>query len=259
MDTILADLPFPTNELYTTYSPEQITTLETDFSWLVTPLYNASQALLATPFFSWLDSLREPKAFRQAASQLYYHSTTFPKIIGIMLGLTRLDEQKLMPFYASHAYGEADHSELLLKWMLKYHLLDKATDINKVIVTPETNACINFGYRMAIAHDRDKWVVGMNCGIERCSQQLFSYLAPKMRALGCGDYYFDIHQHADVHHSIMGLQYLPKIAPDSEHAKQLVMLGLEAISVWCAMLHSWMDERAVLPRFNINGELISPP
>ena len=65
--------------------------------------------------------------------------------MGLMLGMTPMSENHMMPFYAKHAYGEADHHEMLMRWMLKHKLLQRQ-DMEYVIPTPETNACVNLAY-----------------------------------------------------------------------------------------------------------------
>jgi len=119
----------------------------------------ASDTVRAMPFFEWLKKIQSPRDFKQAAEQLYYHSATFLKVIGIMLGLTPMSENHMMPFYAKHAFCEADHHAMLMVWMLRHKLLFSATEIETVTPTIETNACVNYAYQMAIEQDRDKWLV----------------------------------------------------------------------------------------------------
>jgi len=223
-------------------------------AWIVKPLYRASDALLEMPFFEWVKGLRSPQEFKPAAVQLYYHSATFPKVMGIMLGLTPMSENHMMPFYAKHAFGEADHHAMLMDWMLRHQLLAAADEINAVIPTTETNACVNYAYQMAIEQDRDKWLVGLNSGIERCSNDFFKVVAPKMHEMGAGDAYFDVHVEADEHHSIMGLEYIAPQNANSARGAALIAKALEGISLWAAMLHSWIGVD-LHPRCNLDGSL----
>jgi len=232
----------------------QINALRKQHAWIAEPLIRACDEVAKMPFFQWLEALKSPHEFLSAAQQLYYHSATFPKVMGLMLGISAMGENHMMPFYAKHAFSESDHHELLLQWMLKHSLLDRREQIKEVILSTETNACINQAYQLAIAQDRDMWIIAINCGIERCSNEFFKMVAPKMRELGAGDLYFDLHVEADEHHSIMGLKYLPQVDPNSFRAKQLVAKGLEAISLWAAMLHSWID-MDIHPKFNLDGSL----
>jgi len=187
--------------------------------------------------------------------QLYYHSATFPKVMGLMLGMTPLSENHMMPFYSEHASGEATHHQMLLKWMLEHRVIDDLAEIKNVITTPETNACVNLAYQMAVEQDRDKWLVALNCGIERCSNDFFKVVAPKMHQLGAGDPYFDVHVDADEHHSIMGLEYISNDLSDQRKAV-LIAKSLEGITLWAAMLHSWIGV-TVFPVFNPYGALAS--
>lgn len=222
--------------------------------WITAPIYQASNIVKTLPFFQWLEQLQSPQEFNSAAVQLYYHSATFPKVMGLMLGLTSLKENSMMPFYAQHAFGEADHHQMLMEWMLKHKILKHPQEIDNVIPTLETNACINLAYQLAIEQDRAKWLVTVNSGIERCSNDFFKAVAPKMRQLGAGDPYFDIHVEADEHHSIMGMDYIEPLDPQSPLAKALIAKALEGISLWAGMLHSWIG-MDLIPHFDLDGSL----
>lgn len=235
---------------------QQLSKLEHQHRWLTGPLYAASDAVLKMPFYSWLDEIDNAKTFGKAAKQLYYHSATFPKVLGLMLGLSSQKDNGMMPFYAKHIFGEADHYQLLLQWMLQNGIIGKFSDVDDVILTPETNACINFAYRLAAEQDKEKWLVAINSGIERCSNHFFQRASKKMHEIGAGHIYFDVHVEADEHHSIMGLAHIEPHAYDSVRGQQLIASALEAVSLWAAMLHSWIGI-SIHPQFNLQGDLIA--
>jgi heme oxygenase-like protein len=245
---------YTSQAVYAEVDITQLALLRQRHAWIVEPLYRASAVVRAMPFFRWVQGLRSPRDFKPAAVQLYYHSATFPKVMGLMLALTPMSENSMMPFYAKHAFGEADHHAMLMDWMLRYGLLASAEEITAVIPTTETNACVNYAYQMAIEQDRDKWLVGLNSGIERCSNDFFKVVAPKMHAIGAGDAYFDVHVEADEHHSIMGLEYVAPQDAQSARGKILIAKALEGISLWAAMLHSWIGVD-LHPRFSLDGSL----
>lgn len=242
--------------VYQALNHNHLLQIEKNHEWLTKALYRASDAILEMPFFEWLSEIKSVEQFAVVGKQLYYHSATFPKVLGLMLGLTAHNENAMMPFYAKHAFGEADHHQLLARWMLKHNLIYRYEEIDEVIVTTETNACINLAYQLAAEQDREKWIVAINCSIERCSNDFFKRVAPKMHELDAGDIYFDIHVEADEHHSIMGLEYIQPYAYDSVRAKQLIAKALEATSLWASMLHSWIGVN-IHPKFDLSGNLIS--
>lgn len=221
-------------------------------AWLVEPLYAASESVKQMPFFGWVKELGSAQEFKRVAEQLYYHSATFPKVMGIMLGLTPMSENGMMPFYSKHAHGESDHHMLLRRWMLRHGLIADDAELEQVITTSATNACVNLAYQLAVEQDREKWLVTINSGIERCSNDFFKAVAPKMHELGAGDIYFDVHVEADEHHSIMGLEYLSDIDPLSHRAKVLLSKALEGVSLWASMIHSWIGVNAS-PAFELDG------
>jgi len=243
-----------TESKYEAIDQAKLDALRAKHAWLVEPLYAASDLVAKMPFYRWVKELRSPQEFKCVAEQLYYHSATFPKVMGLMMGLTPMSENFMMPFYAKHAFGEADHHMMLRDWMLRHGLINSAADIDLVITGTETNACVNLAYQLACDQDRDKWLVTVNSGIERCSNDFFKMVAPKMHELGVGDMYFDVHIEADEHHSIMGLEYLSEIDPSSHRAKVLLSKALEGVSLWASMIHSWIG-MTVPTTFKLDGSL----
>jgi Iron-containing redox enzyme len=240
---------------YAVISQQVLDQIASRYSWIAEPISRASDYVSEMPFFDFVDSMVSPADFRECAVQLWYHSATFPKVMGLMLGLTPLAENHMMSFYSEHAHGEAPHHQMLMDWILRHKLLERERQIADIVPTLETNACVNFSYQMAIEQNRDKWLVALNCGIERCSNQFFKALSPKMHALGAGDGYFDVHVEADEHHSIMGLDYIRKDLTTKEQ-EVLVRKAMEGISLWAAMIHSWIGMSA-LPVFDLDGSLLA--
>lgn len=240
---------------YDEVNMDEMNALQSRYAWIAEPIIRASEAITLMPFFTWIEELSSAQQFSDCAQQLFYHSATFPKVMGLMLATTPHSENSMMPFYAKHAFGEADHHELLMMWMLKQGILRKRHDIEDVILTPETNACINMAYQLAIEQDREKWIVAVNCGIERCSNDFFKAIAPMMRKLGAGDTYFDLHVEADEFHSIMGLKYLQETPNSLTRRRQLIAKGLESVSLWAAMIHSWIGV-SIHPQFSLDGRLL---
>lgn len=239
---------------YETVTQAEIDRIRDQHTWIVEPIYRASTLVQQMPFFDWIANLRSPQEFKSAAVQLFYHSATFPKVMGLMLGTTPLTENHMMSFYAKHAFGEVDHHEMLMRWMLIHGLIQDRSEMSHIIPTPETNACVNLAYQMAIEGDRTKWIVTLNSGIERCSNDFFKAVAPKMHELGAGDPYFDVHVEADEHHSIMGMDWIEPQDPESPRGRQLIAKALEGITLWAAMLHSWIDIE-LFPVFELDGSL----
>jgi len=138
--------------------------------------------------------------------------------------------------------------------MLKHKLL-QWQDMEYVIPTIEINACVNLAYQLAMEQDRSKWLITINSGIKRCLNDFFKAVAPKMHEIGAGDAYFDIHVGADEHHSIMGMDYIEPQDPESPRGRDLIAKGLEGISLWAAMLYSWISIE-MFPYFLANHILI---
>ena len=245
-----------TAEKYHVVTEEELERVRQQHSWVADPIIKASEEILKEPFFQWLKNVKSVQELKPVVTQLWYHSATFPKVMGLMLGLTSLKENHMAPFYALHIYGEADHSEMLMKWMLKQGILKDRSEIEEVIPTVATNACVNLVYQMAIEQDRSKWLACLNSGIERCSNHFFKEMSEKLNQLNANDPYFTVHVEADEHHSILGLDHLEE-AKDPFRREVIVLKALEGISVWGFMLNSWIGVNR-MPEFDLNGSLLNP-
>ncbi|MEJ1379897.1 MAG: hypothetical protein RPU73_03415, partial [Candidatus Sedimenticola sp. (ex Thyasira tokunagai)] len=82
----------------------KLSRLYKEHKWILKPIDHASATVLGMPFFTWIKDIESPVDFKQSAQQLYFHSAKFPKVMGLMLGLTPMSENHMMPFYAQHAY-----------------------------------------------------------------------------------------------------------------------------------------------------------
>lgn len=239
---------------YEVVTEEQVKKVHEAHSWISEPINAASEKILEEPFFKWLENVKDVAEFKKFTPQLWYHSATFPKVMGLMLALTPLSENHMMPFYSLHIYGEADHHEMLMDWMLEHKILNEKSEIDYVIPTIATNACVNLVYQIALERDRAKWLACLNSGIERCSNHLFIKLSNKLEKLNANHDYFKVHVEADTFHSIMGLEYLDSDLSDFQ--KEVILTkALEGISLWGFMLNSWIGINR-MPQFDLKGNLI---
>lgn len=88
--------------------------LQTKHEWIVKPIYTAVHHVQEMPFFEWVNGIKIPQEFKPVSTQIYFHSVTFPKVMGIMMSQTPLSESFMLPFYAEHAYTEAPHHQMLM-------------------------------------------------------------------------------------------------------------------------------------------------
>ncbi|MFN8391848.1 MAG: rhodanese-like domain-containing protein [Bdellovibrionota bacterium] len=209
--------------------------------WLTKPLFRASNFVRHTPFYRWAAQLQSPEAFLPVARNLWHHSVTFPQVMGGMLARTSLVNHRLFGHYARHLMEEVEHHNWLAEWLVERGLIASDAELVAFQPTPETRTCIQLGWDLVEAGDPELWMVTLNSAIERLSNDLFKVLARRMRELSAGHRYFDVHVGADEFHSIMGLQYVEPPEPDSERARKLTQWALKGVTVWCDMLHSWID------------------
>lgn len=211
--------------------------------WLLKPLERSIDDGRVSPFFEWVENIRKPTDFAPAAQQIFWHSLSFPRAIGLMMAGISFEASEVLPVLSKHAFEEADHHILLSRWMIKHGLIGQHSELKGFAPSLETSACINVGYEIALQRDVEKWLVVYNCAIEACSQQLFQVLASQMTSIGCGDKYFDIHVGADEEHKRMGLDFIGDHSPTSLRGRELVDKGLESVALWRRMLDSWVPRR----------------
>ena len=118
-----------------------------------------------------------------------------------------------------------------------------------------TNNCVNLGYQLAIERDYELWIVMVNLAVERAFLSLFTALNAKVNELNAGHDYFRIHVTADVEHSLNGLEYIEQLDANSRKGSFLIKKGLESLSIWTTMTHSWLGHN-IRPHFDNNGKII---
>jgi heme oxygenase-like protein len=231
---------------------QQVESLRRQYAWLVEPIERASMSLLDLPFFCWLRSIEHPLEFKPVAGQLFYHAATFPRVMGLLLELTPMRDDRREPFHARRSQVGVDRHALLMRWMIEHRLLDSPREIEGVVPTPETNACVNLACQVALERHRAQWLGCLNAGIECCSNDFFKVTAPLMHRLGAGDPFFDVHVDAD--DGSLGVGYLPPMEPSGPTQVELLALTMDGISLWTAMLHSWIGLQTQ-PYFDCDGNM----
>lgn len=225
--------------------------IRNEHQWLLMPINSAVAHVEKLPFFDWLKNIESPQAFKPVASQIFHHSSTLPKAIGMMLAATPVRRGTLYSVYAEHAHEEADHHLLLLDWMLRNKIITDTNEVYNGEPTLETSACINMGYEFALVGDHDGWLAVINSAVELCFWNFFKVTSRRMHQIGTPHKYFDVHVVADENHSTMGLKYLNG-ALNMNERRRLIRKALDGISLWTAMVHSWVGIQN-LPRFDENG------
>lgn len=228
--------------------------IENDYLWLLNPIRTAFSEVRKTPFFDWLEQISSPQEFTPVANQIFFHSNTFPKAIGLMLSMIPAHKGEIYKIVAEHAFDEADHHLLLLDWMINHNIVENKEQVLKLSPTIETNNCINLGYQIAMERNIETWLVCINCAIEFCFYQFFIVTSKKMHSLNAGHFYFDTHVEADQFHSIMGLQFLQNDKYTEQEKDELITKSLNSISLWCAMANSWINHDC-FPKFNLKGHI----
>ncbi len=232
-----------------------IETLREEHQWILKPIENAIKEIEKLPFYMSMEKINTVAELFPITRQLFHHSVTFPKAIGLMLSTTSVENGYLYKMYSEHAFEEATHHLMLFDWMKKNNGVKEITELFEEKANSATNNCINLGYQLAIERDYELWIVMINLAIERAFLSLFSILNDKVNKLCVGHEYFSIHVVADVGHSLSGLEYLKVLDPKSRKGSFLIKKSLDSLSVWTTMIHSWIDVN-LRPHFNNDGLII---
>nr|VFJ51294.1 MAG: Iron-containing redox enzyme [Candidatus Kentron sp. DK]VFJ67418.1 MAG: Iron-containing redox enzyme [Candidatus Kentron sp. DK] len=237
-------------------SNEKYDALVNKHSWILEPIENAVSKIGEMEFFRYLTSVDDIGQLKPIVRQLFHHSVSFPKSIGLRLASTPIEKGFLYPAFAAHAHDEANHHLLLFNWMSENNLIGSVEELFKEGANTETNACIDLGYQMAAEEDYEQWILSVNCSIERCFLLLFEIMNKKTNDLGFGHEYFSVHVEADNEHIFYGLEFVDKQSSESERGQFLLKKSFESMAVWTTMVHSWLNID-VKPVFAPDGNMIS--
>lgn len=239
------------------YDADQITEklikARSDHQWLIQIIDKVEKESQSMPFYQSILKASQIEDFQWTA-QLFHHSRTLPRFIGLVLSLD--SDDSMMRFYAEHLSNESPHSSWLLEWMISHGIVPSESEACLKKPSIATNACINYGARLAYSNDREAWLIGINCGIEKASHQLFSSIEPVLSKIGVSHWYFKTHVTADKHHSTEALTLIEPLDPESKRAMYLRDLLLEGLSLWYGMLNSWVGSNYT-PLFKDDGSLIN--
>jgi len=68
---------------YQNVTQAQLDAVRQKHAWLVQPIEKASDHVLSMPFFTFVRQLKSVHDFSFCAQQLWHHSATFPKVMGL--------------------------------------------------------------------------------------------------------------------------------------------------------------------------------
>jgi pyrroloquinoline quinone (PQQ) biosynthesis protein C len=233
-------------------TPDNIIKAQNEHRWLIQIIERVEQESRFMPFYQSILRANQIEDFKWTV-QLFHHSRTLPRFIGLVL--SQESDDSMMRFYAEHLSNEAPHSSWLLEWMTHHGIVRSEREACLMKPSVTTNSCINYGARLAQSNDREAWLIGINCGIEKASHQLFSTIEPILSEVGLSHIYFRTHVVADKHHSTEALTLVNRLDPQSERALYLRDLLLEGLSLWYGMLNSWVGVNYI-PLFNGDGSLL---
>jgi hypothetical protein len=83
----MAQLTSTSADHYEAIDPAELARIQIKHSWITEPIFQATEIVREMPF-SIASNLDSPEEFLPAAVQLFHHSATFPKVMGLMLGTT---------------------------------------------------------------------------------------------------------------------------------------------------------------------------
>jgi pyrroloquinoline quinone (PQQ) biosynthesis protein C len=170
--------------------------------------------------------------------QLYHLSADFTAATALRYG--KCDDPRFRDAFAEHAAEEVEHPAQLAKWMHEFGFLKSDELPNSV---PPNLATLSLGayfirsvMREPFAHQ----VITLNLMTESIAVDFYNQINPKLAELGFTPKgYWLVHQEADVHHQVLGLDLIPQCPKDSPMGLQYLRTVQDVATLWQQVLDSW--------------------
>jgi pyrroloquinoline quinone (PQQ) biosynthesis protein C len=170
--------------------------------------------------------------------QLYYLSSDFTAAAALRYG--KCDDPRFRDVFAEHAAEEVDHPAKLANWMREFGFLkldELPTSVPPNLATLSLGAYfIRSVIREPLAHQ----IITLNLMTESIAVDFYGQVNPKLAELGLTpkDYWL-VHQEADMHHQVLGLDLIPQYPKDSPMGATYIQTVHEVTQLWRQVFDSW--------------------
>lgn len=170
--------------------------------------------------------------------QLYHLSADFTAATALRYG--KCDDFRFRDAFAEHAAEEIEHPTQLAKWMLEFGFLKPDEWPTSVPPNLATLALGSYFIRSVIREPFAHQIITLNLMTESIAVDFYAQVNPKLGELGLTpkDYWL-VHQEADTHHQVLGLDLIPQCPKDSPMGADYIRTVHEVTQLWRQLLDSW--------------------
>jgi Iron-containing redox enzyme len=170
--------------------------------------------------------------------QLYHLSADFTAATALRYG--KCDDPRFRDAFAEHAAEEVEHPAQLAKWMREFGFLTPDRLPTSVPPNLATLALGAYFIRSVIREPFAHQIITLNLMTESIAVDFYAQVNPKLTQLGLTPKeYWLVHQEADTHHQVLGLDLIPQYLQDSPLGAEYLRTVYEVTQLWQQLFDSW--------------------
>jgi pyrroloquinoline quinone (PQQ) biosynthesis protein C len=172
---------------------------------------------------------------------LYHLSADFTAATALRYG--KCDDPRFRDAFAEHAAEEVEHPAQLAKWMREFGFLKSNELPTSVPPNLATLALGSYFIRSVIREPFAHQIITLNLMTESIAVDFYAHINPKLAELGLTPKgYWLVHQEADMHHQVLGLDLIPQSTQDSPMGSNYLQTVHEVTQLWQQVFDSWNQE-----------------
>lgn len=170
--------------------------------------------------------------------QLYHISADFTAATALRYG--KCDDPRFRDAFAEHAAEEVEHPAQLTKWMREFGFLNLDRLPTSVPPTLATLALGAYFIRSVMREPFAHQIITLNLMTESIAVDFYAQVNLKLAELELTPKgYWLVHQEADTHHQVLGLDLIPQCPQDSPLGADYLRTVYEVTQLWWQLLDSW--------------------
>ncbi len=187
--------------------------------------------------------------------QLYHLSAEFTAATALRYG--KCDDPRFRDAFAEHAAEEVGHPALLAQWMREFGLLKPDELPTSVPPNLATLALGSYFIRSVIREPLAHQIITLNLMTESVAVDFYAQINPKLAELGLTPKgYWLVHQEADMHHQVLGLDLIPQCTKDSPMGSDYLRTVHEVTQLWQRVFDSWHQLIQCPAQFSPTGSFL---
>jgi pyrroloquinoline quinone (PQQ) biosynthesis protein C len=170
--------------------------------------------------------------------QLYHLSADFTAATALRYG--KCDDPRFRDAFGEHAGEEVQHPAQLAKWMREFGFLNPDQLPTSVPPNLATLALGSYFIRSVMREPFAHQIITLNLITESIAVDFYAQVNPKLGELGLTPKeYWLVHQEADTHHQILGLDLIPQCRKDSPLGADYLRIVYDVTQLWRQLFDSW--------------------